>query len=122
MQKFKLIKEDEEARNNVSLDSSKTTKLNKDTKEFIANVNIEDSFIPTITAKFGNEDILSLLDTGPSTSLISKELFDKIKVKSKYKFLGRSVPISTINSQVKFTGCTDISFKINKQHYRHNLY
>ena len=75
-----------------------------------------------IIAKFGNENILCLLDTGSSISLMSREVFDKLKAQLKYKFLGRSVSISTINSQVKFTGCADVSFKINKQHYRHNLY
>ena len=53
---------------------------------------------------------------------MSKELFDNIKQNIKYKFLGRSVSISTINSKVKFSGCASISFKIEKQHFRHHIY
>lgn len=70
----------------------------------------------------GEESIKCLLDTGSSISLMSKEVFDGIKNKIKYRFLGRTISISTINSQVQFRGCADISFKINKQHFRHNIY
>ena len=72
--------------------------------------------------QLGDEKIACLLDTGSSISLLNKDLFDNIKSNIKYKFLGRSVSISTINSQVQFSGCVNISFKINKQHYKHNLY
>ena len=116
------MEENAEAGDDVTLKLRNPAKSNNTNKQLIANVNIEDPFIPTIIAKFGNENILCLLDTGSSISLMSKEVFDKLKAQLKYKFLGRSVSISTINSQVKFTGCADISFKINKQHYRHNLY
>ena len=91
-------------------------------EETIANINVENPFIPLILMKFGEEEIPCLLDIGSSISLMSQELFDSVKQNIKYKFLGRSVSISTINSKVKFSGCASISFKIEKQHLRHNIY
>ena len=109
-----------EAGDDVALNLGDPAKSNRNTKKFIANVNTEDPFIPTIIAKFGNENTLDLLHTCSCISLMSKDLLDKIKAQLKYKFLGRSVSISIINSQAKFNGCANIYIKINKQHY--NLY
>lgn len=63
------------------------------------------------------------MDTGSSISVISKAFFDKFKDKLSYKNLStRPVTVTTINSEVKFHGCIDMSFKINKINFKHNFY
>ena len=38
------------------------------------------------------------------------------------KFLAWTVTISTINSDVRFSFCVNLSFKIDKQQHKHNFY
>ena len=88
----------------------------------IANVNLTHPNIPIINISFPNLSVPVLVDTGSSVSLISKSFFNQHKNSLKYRHLSRSVKISTLNSDVKFIGCVDISFKINSAHYRHPMF
>lgn len=77
---------------------------------------------PVIRATLAKLDYNFLVDSGSSISLISAELFNSLKSFLHYKYLSRNVVIKTVNSSVKFLGCAEISFTINRNFFRHPFF
>lgn len=73
--------------------------------------------LPMISVNFKQNLVCMLLDSGSSVSLLTRETFDKIKSQVKVRYLSRSVKINTVNSELKFSACAEISFKIDKQFF-----
>lgn len=78
--------------------------------------------LPLINIQVAKTSISSLLDSGSSISVISKNFYDSVKNQIKSKLLSRHITITTINSAVQFQGCAEISFKIGQTFYRHPFY
>lgn len=92
------------------------------TQEVVLSVNQIENPLPVIDIILAKLNFPVLVDSGSSICIISEEFFQSIKSFINYKFLARAVTISTINSKVKFSGCIDLSFKIEKFHFRHNFF
>ena len=80
------------------------------------------NLLPCINVKISGIETQALLDTGSSLTLIDEQFFSNIKKDITYKFLSRNVKIKTINSYVKFSGCIQISFKMDKFFFSHNFF
>lgn len=86
-------------------------------------VSIGDSHqLPLINVVFGPNKYLFLLDTGSTVSLIPRSILEEIKVNNKVKFLSRAVKIKTINSDLAFSACTEITFKIDKNFFKNQFF
>lgn len=88
----------------------------------IFNVQDKSTQLPLINIQLANHNVLALLDTGSSISVIDQELFHNIKSFVTYKFISRKVVISTLNSKVDFSACVSISFKINSKHFKQHFF
>lgn len=78
--------------------------------------------LPLINLTFGDKNFTFLVDSGASVSLLPKTTFEQIKDVVKVTYLSRKVNITTLNSTLEFSACTQISFKINNTHFRHQFY
>lgn len=105
----------------VTKETQTTSKCDK-VNEFILSVNQMSNPLPVIDIFLAKLNFPFLVDSGSSICIIDADFFHSIKSFIKYKFLARAVTISTINSDVKFSGCVDISFKINSLHFKHNFF
>lgn len=114
--------------------NSKMTNSNKTVSEFI-NVNQNDlptftvnnvfsncMSLPLVHIKFKHCIFIMLLDSGSSVSLLDKQAFENVRSSQKIRLLSRSVRINTVNSELKFTACAEISFKLDKQFFRHSFF
>lgn len=89
---------------------------------FIASLNGHDTPLPLIEIRVANHELFVLLDTGSTLSILSHSFFLANKAQLNYKNLSRSVTISTLNSQVHFHGCIELSFKIKNKFFKHPFY
>ena len=101
--------------------------LNQETQtefnhEFVFSVQQNFNMLPIVDLILANLNFPFLIDSGSSICIIDADFFHSIKSFVNSKFLARAVTISTINSDVKFSGCVNLSFKIEKQQYKHNFY
>lgn len=87
--------------------------------------NVVNTKLPTIVVKLTKDSqSLFLLDTGASVSIISKLTFTRAKeLGLVYKHISRPVTICTVNGDVlKYSGCADISFRINNKRYTNSFF
>lgn len=80
------------------------------------------SRLPTIKISFKDVESNMLIDSGSSVSLLPYDFFNNIKHKINYRNLSRNVRIRTINSDLNFYSCVEISFKIQKKFFKHSFY
>lgn len=91
--------------------------LKRDNIKKIASVKgNDDSQLPLLHFTIKEIDIISLIDSGSSVSLMSPILFNKLKDSGiKIKYLSRQVNIHALNNSViPFRQCIKIKFKLNK--------
>lgn len=87
------------------------------------NCNNKSPNLPMVDLEFNKHLYTFLVDSGSSVSLLSKEMFEQIKenYKNKIKYLSRNVKITTVNSELHFLCCVELSFKI-KNHFFKNIF
>lgn len=99
-----------------------TRKQSVDSKEVqVFNV-FTDATLPVIKVKFGESEQSMLLDSGSTISLISHNSYTNIKQHTKVRLLSRNVSIRTVNSNLSFICCAEMSFKIGKHFFKHVFY
>lgn len=92
------------------------------TTHYISNVVDNNPILPLINTTFDSFNTNMLLDSGSSLSLLSLETYNIIKLLVKCKPLSRPVTIKTVNSDVPFSACVRIPFKINNRKFNHPFY
>lgn len=97
-------------------------KVSHTEQQIICNVQNRNTPLPLIFINCNNEKLLMLVDTGSSISLISNQMFQKIKNHLSYKHIARNVTITTVNSKVKFYGCVQFTFKVGKLFFNQAFY
>lgn len=90
----------------------------KEPVEYILSVSSTNKNLPHLPLYFKDNCGVFLFDTGSSISLMDETFFNSIKSDITYKSLSRQVTISTVNSIVAFKSCIEISFKIDKAHFK----
>lgn len=83
---------------------------------------MNNSQLPIIFGNFSKVYIPILLDSGSSINLMDSTTFNRIKHAVHYKHISRKVSISTINSNVEFSACIIISFKIQNKFFKSPFY
>lgn len=66
--------------------------------------------------------LTALIDSGSSVSLVPNYMFNDIKYQTKVRYLSRQVQIKTVNSNLKFFACAEISFKIDGHFFKQPFY
>ena len=90
--------------------------------EFVFSMQQNCNMLPIVDLFLGNLNFPFLINSGSSIRIIDAKFFHSVKAFVNLKFLARVVTISTINSDVHFSSCVNLSFKFDKQQYKHNFY
>ncbi|GBO25309.1 hypothetical protein AVEN_162729-1, partial [Araneus ventricosus] len=113
--------ENYESNNHKNINEKATQNVNERKILHIHNV-YDENFLPTIKVKFGNNYYVMLIDSGSSVSLLTMSAYNDIKCDTKTRLLSRNVMIHTVNSQLSFSCCSEISFKIDQHHFKNPFY
>ncbi|GFT22624.1 retrovirus-related Pol polyprotein from transposon 297, partial [Nephila pilipes] len=106
------------------LDTQRNEELKHQTPhELIMNVN-QQSPLPMIHVNIADEQLIFLIDSGSSISLIPGHIFDTMKHKIQHKsYLSRQCKIKSVNdSEINFSCCVDIPIHVNNKRLRQNFF
>lgn len=105
-----------------SEDLSSTSAQNVECVSVIICTTQSSNKLPIIQLKIFNISLYALVDTGSSVSLLDENFLRMHKHELCYKNVSRSVKIATINSQVYFSGCISLTFRLDNKYFKHPVF